>query len=480
MTVPAAWADVRARVPVSAPAGGRRLLEDYRGYCAGLDRGADARGLRLRQACRFLAVHPDLDAWMIRPVEVRLADLRRFKAWPLLTFAVLSGRLRLDTSLLVSMRLGGFGRCAEEQFPGQFSVMREAAARLSWSPRHAEAIIRQGVVTAIAFTGRPPGELTEQDLDELGTQIAASPRLSAAERQRRHKLARGVRELLYEARIIDTPAGTGRVAVPAGERLSAAVDPPEIRRAMTAYLTAQSARLRPGSITGMANDLACFGDFLRGTHPEITSLRELTCGHIEEFTAFARSRGYRGYRAGEQHTVGPSAAAHAMITLRCFLDDITAWGWAEAPARRLVFSSDIPRQPRMLPRALPADIDAALMDAIARHPDPFARAGLAIMRGTGLRIGELLDLELDCVIDYGTTGSWLRVPLGKLATERAVPLDDTTLACLDALIRHRSPQRALPHPRLAATPTSSSPSTAGASSPAGSGGRCSRPPPTPG
>jgi len=137
-----------------------------------------------------------------------------------------------------------------------------------------------------------------------------------------------------------------------------------------------------------------------------------------------------------------------MITVRCFLDDITAWGWAEAPARRLVFSSDIPRQPRLLPRALPADIDAALMDSISRHPDPFACAGLAIIRGTGLRIGELLDLELDCVVDYGTTGSWMRVPLGKLATERAVPLDDSTLACLDDLIRHRGPQRALPHPRL--------------------------------
>jgi len=134
--------------------------------------------------------------------------------------------------------------------------------------------------------------------------------------------------------------------------------------------------------------------------------------------------------------------------LRCFLDDITAWGWEQAPARRVVFGSGIPRQARLLPRALPADVDAALMEAISRHPDPLARAGLAIMRGTGLRIGELLDLELDCVIDYGTTGSWLRVPLGKLATERAVPLDDSTLACLDGLIRHRGPQRALPHPRL--------------------------------
>lgn len=361
---------------------------------------------------------------------------------------MLSGRLRLDADLLTCRRLGGFGRCAEEQFAGQFAALREAAGRLSWGPRHIEAVIHQGVVTVIAFTGKPPASLTTGDLDDLDAQIAASPLLSSVERQRRHKLARGVRELLYEARITSAPAGSGRMSVPAEARLAAAADPPEIRRAMTAYLAARSAQLRPGSITGMANDLACFGEFLRAAHPEITSLGELTRDHIEEFTAFARTRGYRGHRAGEDRTVGPSAAAHAMITIRCFLDDITAWGWAQAPPRRLVFGSGIPRQPRLLPRALPADVDAALMDAVARHPDPFARAGLVIMRGTGPRIGGLLDLELDCVIDYGTTGSWLRVPLGKLATERAVPLDDRTLACLDALIRHRGPQRALPHPRL--------------------------------
>lgn len=90
--------------------------------------------------------------WMTGPAEVRLADLHRFKAWPLLTFAVLSGRLRLDADLLVCRRLGGFGRCAEEQFAGQFAELREAAGRLSWGPRHIEAVIRQGVVTVIAFT----------------------------------------------------------------------------------------------------------------------------------------------------------------------------------------------------------------------------------------------------------------------------------------------------------------------------------------
>jgi hypothetical protein len=59
----------------------------------------------------------------------------------------------------------------------------------------------------------------------------------------------------------------------------------------------------------------------------------------------------------------------------------------------------------------------------------------------------LLDLELDCIVDYGPSGSWLRVPLGKLNNERAVPLDAPTLAVLDGWFDQRQHQRALPHPR---------------------------------
>lgn len=87
------------------------------------------------------------------------------------------------------------------------------------------------------------------------------------------------------------------------------------------------------------------------------------------------------------------------------------------------------------------------MNAVAALDDPVARIGLTVIRATGVRVGELVDLELDCVVDYGTNGSWLRVPLGKLATERTVPLDDDTVAALDEWIERRGPQRAIPHPR---------------------------------
>src|SRR5664279_3618040 len=67
------------------------------------------------------------------------------------------------------------------------------------------------------------------------------------------------------------------------------------------------------------------------------------------------------------------------------------------------------------------------------------RAGLA--RATGIRIGELVDLELDCVHEVPGAGAWLKVPLGKLDTERMVPLDPETVALIDRIVEHRSPGR---------------------------------------
>lgn len=47
-------------------------------------------------------------------------------------------------------------------------------------------------------------------------------------------------------------------------------------------------------------------------------------------------------------------------------------------------------------------------------------------------------------------GAWLKVPLGKLATERMVPLDDETVTILDRIAARRTPGRPLPHPRTGA------------------------------
>ncbi|MFV8320315.1 tyrosine-type recombinase/integrase [Mycobacterium sp. 23] len=136
-----------------------------------------------------------------------------------------------------------------------------------------------------------------------------------------------------------------------------------------------------------------------------------------------------------------------MLSLRNLLDDITAWDWEQAPPRRLVFAADVPKLDQPLPRALAPDIDTAVMNAVGCLKDSFARIGLTVLRGAGLRVGELLDLELSSIIDYGAAGTWLKVPLGKLATERMVPLSAATTAALDEWVTHRGVHRPLTHPR---------------------------------
>jgi hypothetical protein len=87
------------------------------------------------------------------------------------------------------------------------------------------------------------------------------------------------------------------------------------------------------------------------------------------------------------------------------------------------------------------------MTAVAELDDRFARVAITVLRRTGLRVGELLDLELDHLADYGSNGTWLRVPLGKLHNERSVPVDDVALDAFDDWRAYRAPQRARPHPR---------------------------------
>jgi integrase len=222
-----------------------------------------------------------------------------------------------------------------------------------------------------------------------------------------------------------------------------------IRATLLRYVQTRATVLRPKTVESLLNDLLPIAEYLTAHHPGLHTLADLRREHVEGFLAWNQTRPWRGQRAaaGAGRTISRPVAAAAVLSLRNLLDDITAWGWDQAPPRRLVFTSDIPKLDRPLPRALAPDVDAALMTAVARLSDPFARTGLSVLRGAGLRIGELLDLELDAVVDYTAAGTWLRVPLGKLATERMVPLDQPTLVALDEWTATRGRHRPVPHPR---------------------------------
>lgn len=107
--------------------------------------------------------------------------------------------------------------------------------------------------------------------------------------------------------------------------------------------------LRPKTIAKLTSALAIFGEFCSDTFPELTTTADLERRHIEAFMQWTTTRTGRGSHDATRR-VGASTIAHAVITLRAFLDDIAAWGWAQSPSRRLVFHRHPPPARAAAPR----------------------------------------------------------------------------------------------------------------------------------
>ncbi len=421
-------------------------FEGYVSHCQQL--GCSDRALRdrLRYARAFLTAHPDLHAWMNAPTADRVAELKRTHAWPLLVFLIGTGRLRLDLELAGAKNLTGLGGIVEHQHAEDFATARDAGLRLGWTPGWVDTVLHECLAVLLAWHGGRIADLNQKVVEEFDHQLSQTMQLSRSSlRAYRARLA-SLRQLLYELGIHDRPPRRRPWSRTIEQRFAEVAMADQIRAVLLRYVQTRASVLRPRSVESLVNDLLPFAEFLTAQHPEVTSLRGLQRSHIEEFLGWNRTRPWRGRKARPQ-AVSVAVAQSAVLSLRNLLEDIAAWGWADAPTTRLVFTADVPKLDRALPRALAPDVDARLMAAVAELADPFAEAGLQVLRGTGLRVGELLDLELGAVVDYGPAGTWLRVPLGKLATERTVPLDEPTLAALDQWAHRRGSHRPIPHPR---------------------------------
>ena len=407
--------------------------------------GPDARRIRRNAAARLCSSYPDLHLWMGRPTPARLRDLRRSRAWPFLSWCFLEGSLRPDLDLLLAQTPGDLYVDWGTGHPDSVARLREVTDRFGWSANWTRDLTA-GLAMLCLWAGTDLDGLTGADFERFAAELAACP--SAGHDARAHNGARlfGLHQVCFELRICDCPPRKNMPrAATLADRLQA-IPQPQIRGVALRYLQVVGTTLRPSTVLLRADSLIVLGEYLAAEHPTVRRLDELQRAHLEGFLTWNNGRSWRG-RVARDKAVSPSASKRAVVDLRAFFEDLAIWGWAERPARPLLFASDVPRLDRPLPRALAPDADRDLMAAVAVLDDPFARNGIAILRGTGMRLGELLDLELDCLWDTPTHGTWVKVPVGKLGTERTVPLDAPTLAVFDTWMAHRGRQRPLAHPR---------------------------------
>ena len=164
--------------------------------------------------------------------------------------------------------------------------------------------------------------------------------------------------------------------------------------------------------------------YLGENHPDVASLSELRRDpHILGWFTHLRS-------------LAPAVYISRLMRLRCILEEL-AWTAQIPDLARLIRREDSPRPPQRLPRALTAHQDQAIQQELLRRNDLAANIFL-LLRHTGMRIGECVDLSWDCLRNVAPDRWAIHVPLGKLKTERMVPVDSLVCELVQRLRFFRS------------------------------------------
>src|SRR5712691_4788052 len=416
------------------------LLRQYADWLARRGRGnrcfADG-------AAGFLRRWPAPQAFAAEPLEAMLAQDQH--ARPFITFLLLHDLLRPGYDYLAGRKFAGLAELASgTRLEQDLDGFQQAAAELGFSPHVCSRAAERVIARLLIQTGRRLHGLTAGDLREAEAAFRARGERLGRDWSNDRGFLHAAWTVLFHLGIVTVTPPSRRRHENAGHGRHFGGVPAWLAARLEDYTAAISGTHEPSTMDGIAIRLAHFGRHLAAVDPGLDFRSGLDRQrHVETYlaaTATARaSRGGQLISAGEQR--------NRVITLGRFLADIAEWQWPDAPARRLVFTRDIPKLPRALPRYLPADADRLIGEALRASPDRLFADALLLARATGLRIGELRDLELDCVHEIPGTGAWLKVPLGKLATERMVPLDDETVALIDRIAQTRSPGRPLPHPK---------------------------------
>jgi len=186
------------------------------------------------------------------------------------------------------------------------------------------------------------------------------------------------------------------------------------------FITTLRPTLRPGTCGCYVSSLRKFHGWLRA---QGIPLRKLRRRHMSGWFGSLCDRGLH-----------PATRLTVLTLVRVYLRWLREHGVIRSNADDLIRQTDRPKLPSYLPRPLPPDADVALQERLAASDDLYQQ-GLLLMRRTGIRVGELMALELDCVRTDHVGHSFLKVPLGKLLNERLVPLDGRTAALVQRLRR---------------------------------------------
>jgi integrase len=187
--------------------------------------------------------------------------------------------------------------------------------------------------------------------------------------------------------------------------------------------------LGDASVTSYRGTVRLFLTYLGAQYAEVHSLKQLRRDpHILGWLALLRSH---------RPPLATITRANYVIYLRRLLEEL-AWTQHLPDLAHLLGRDDVPRKEHHLPRPLTPEQDELVQQELLRRDDLLSNA-LLLLRHTGMRISECVDLSFDCLRLVGP-GQWaIHVPLGKLKTERLVPVDSVVCQLVERIRSLRPP-----------------------------------------
>jgi integrase/recombinase XerD len=388
---------------------GRSTMQAARSFCAKLDRAGGWEHMT-----RTL----QLDA---------IAKARSFASWLMVT-----GQLTVDADVFGRVDLW-LGIAARTFCPEAHAWFVDACQQLNI--RSGDVGLQWNTLAKItAVTGTPPDQIDDEDFDfARGALIDAYVARGMPESGRNMaSIFHRLRLTLFHAGRLSSyrrPACRVPVSV-TGWTAVAATLADTARR----YVAQVELSLRPSTVKHIEHDLREFGTWLAQHHAEVASCADLERRHIEAYKSWLATT----MRPRIGKPLNRISIKNRMINLHCFFDRVTEWGYPNGPQRPLVFGGDLPIVDKPLPRFLDDAAAAKLLRTARADTDPLARLVTELLARTGIRRGELLGLTVDSVVQIGSA-FWLRIPLGKLHTDRYIPLHPQLKELLDDWVTNHRP-----------------------------------------
>jgi site-specific recombinase XerD len=173
------------------------------------------------------------------------------------------------------------------------------------------------------------------------------------------------------------------------------------------YLELLESTMSSTSVKRLKIDVGRVHTFLK---KEKVPLKKVRRKHLEKLLKYMKSYG-----------LSPPTRVRAILTIRQYLYWLKEHNLILAMPEDLIQQKDFPKIARRLPRPFSSEIDNQIQKIFYDGEDIYYD-GLLLMRFTGIRVGELILLEFNCLRNDNKHNYYLKVPLGKLKTERLVPI----------------------------------------------------------